>query len=78
MAQADSQSTTHRAFLGSPETQPAANAVISPSAVPVPDAVAVSDPEASDPIFAAIDAHRREPITSSKAGGLMGNRQRRF
>jgi hypothetical protein len=60
MAQADSQSTTRCAFLRSPEIQLAANPVISPSAAPVPNAVAVSGPEALDPIFAAIDAHRQE------------------
>jgi hypothetical protein len=60
MAQADSQSTTRRAFLGSPETQLTTKAVISPNAVRVPNAVAVSAPEAADPIFTAIDAHRRE------------------
>jgi hypothetical protein len=60
MAQADLQSTTCRAFLGSLETQLTANTVISASAVPVPDAAAVPDPGASDLIFAAIDAHRRE------------------
>jgi hypothetical protein len=57
VAQADSQSTTHRAFLRSPETPPAADAVILPRAVP---ALEVCCPEASDPIFAAIDAHKRE------------------
>jgi hypothetical protein len=60
MAQTDSQSTTCRTFLGSPETQLTANTVISPGAVPVPDPAAVSDPKASDSIFAAIDTHRRE------------------
>jgi hypothetical protein len=60
MAQADSQSTTHRAFLRSPETPLAADAVILPSAVPAPAGVVVSDPQASDPIFTAIDAHKRE------------------
>jgi hypothetical protein len=57
MAQADSQSTTHRAFLRTSETPLAADAVILPRAVL---ATEVSGPEASDPIFAAIDAHKRE------------------
>ncbi len=57
MAQADSQSTTRRAFLGSPETQLTPKP---PSAVPLPDAVVVSGREASDPIFVAIEAHQRE------------------
>ena len=60
MAQADSQSTTRRVFFRSSETHLAADAVISPSAVPVPDSVAVSGPETSDPIFVAIDAHKLE------------------
>jgi hypothetical protein len=60
MAQADSQSTTCRTFLGSPETQLTANTVISPAVVPAPNPAAVSDPKASDLIFAAIDTHRRE------------------
>ena len=59
MAQADSQSTTGRAFVRSPETHLAADAMISPSAVPASAPVVVSDPEASDPIFAAIEAHKR-------------------
>ena len=49
MAQADSQFTTRRAFLGSPETELTTKAVISPNAVRTPD-VTVSDPEAADPI----------------------------
>jgi hypothetical protein len=57
MAQADSQSTTHRAFLRSPETPLAADAVILPRAVPAPE---ISGLEASDPIFTSIDAHKRE------------------
>jgi hypothetical protein len=61
MAQADSQFTTRRVCLGSPETQLAIKAVISPSAVRMPD-VTVSDPEAADPIFTAIDAHNRELV----------------
>jgi hypothetical protein len=59
MAQADSQFTTRRAFLGSPETELTTKAVISPNAVRTPD-VTVSDPEAADPIFTVIDAHNRE------------------
>ena len=59
MAQADSQSTTHPAFLGNSETHVATNAALSPSAVPGPAAV-VSGPQASDPIFNAIKAHKRE------------------
>ena len=59
MAQADSQFTTPRAFLGSPETQLTTKAVISPNAVRMPD-VTVSDAVAADPIFTAIDAHNRE------------------
>jgi hypothetical protein len=59
MAQADSQSTTRRAFLGGPETQLTTKAVISPP-VRAPDAAAVADAGAADPIFTAIDAHRRE------------------
>ena len=60
MAQADSQSTTGRAFVRSPDTHFAADAGLSPSAVAVPDAVVVSGAEASDPIFAAIKTHKRE------------------
>jgi hypothetical protein len=59
MAQADSQSTTDRAVLRSPETPLAADAVILPSAVPAPVGLVVSGPEASDPIFTAIDSHKR-------------------
>ena len=59
MAQADSQFTTRRAFLDSPETQLTTKAVISPNAVRMPD-VTVSDAVAADPIFTAIDAHNRE------------------
>ncbi len=57
MAQADSQSTTRRASLGSPETQLTPKP---PCAVPLPDAVVVSGREVSDPIFVAIEAHQRE------------------
>ncbi|PWT81201.1 MAG: hypothetical protein C5B58_10195 [Acidobacteria bacterium] len=60
MAQADSQSTSHRAFSDGPETRIVARIGISPSAVPIPDAMAVSDPKAADPIFAAIEAHKSE------------------
>ena len=60
MAQADSQSTTHSAFLRSPKKPVAADAVSLPSAVPAPAGVVVSVPEASDPIFSAIDSHKRE------------------
>jgi hypothetical protein len=59
MAQADSQSTTRRAFLGSPEKLLAADTLISPIAAPVPEAAAASGCKASDPIFAAIEAHKR-------------------
>jgi hypothetical protein len=59
MAQADSQFTTRRAFLGSPETRLTTKAVISPNAVRMPD-VAVLAPGAANPIFTAIDAHNRE------------------
>jgi hypothetical protein len=60
MAQADSQSTTRRAFLRSPETLLAADAEVLATAVPAPAAEVVSAPEAPDPIFAAIEAHKRE------------------
>jgi hypothetical protein len=60
MVQADSQSTTPRAFLGSRETPLAADAVILPKAVPAPAAEVVSGPEAPDPIFAAIEVHQQE------------------
>ena len=46
MAQADSHST--------------ADAVILPRAVPAPAAEVVSGPQAIDPIFAVIEAHKRE------------------
>jgi hypothetical protein len=59
MAQADSQSTIHRAVLRSPETPLTVNPVL-PRAAPIQAGVAVSSAEASDPIFTAIDAHRRE------------------
>ena len=57
MAQADSQSTTHRVFLRNPETPLATDAGILPRAVSAP---ALSGPDASDPIFTAIDEHKRE------------------
>jgi hypothetical protein len=61
MAQADSQSTTPRVFLDSGETPLAADPVILRRAIPAPAAeVVVSGPEASDPIFAAIEVHQRE------------------
>ena len=60
MARADSQFTTGRAVLRSPETHLAAEAVILPSAVPAPAPVVASGPKASDPIFAAIEVHQRE------------------
>lgn len=60
MAQADSQSTTHAAFLRSPETHFAGSAVVSQTAVPAPAAVEVPGSESTDPIFAAIGAHRRK------------------
>jgi hypothetical protein len=60
MAQADSQSKTDRAFLRSPEAPFTAEAVTVPGAVPAPARTVVSGPEASDPIFTAIDAHERE------------------
>jgi hypothetical protein len=59
MAQADSQSTTRRASMRSPETPPAADAMTMPSAVPAPAGMVVSDPKASDPILIAIEAHKR-------------------
>src|SRR6516164_7530208 len=59
MAQADSQFTPRRAFLGGPETQLTTKAVTSANAVRMPD-VTVSAPEVADPIFTAIDAHKRE------------------
>jgi hypothetical protein len=60
MAQADSQFTTRRGFLRSPETHSAADPVTSPSAVSGLAALVVSDPEAADPIFDAMEAHKRE------------------
>ena len=60
MAQADSQSTTRRVLLRSPETHLAADAVTLPTAVPAPAGVVISGPKASDPIFAAIEAHKGE------------------
>jgi hypothetical protein len=60
MAQADSQSTTPRVFLDSCETPLAADPVILRRAIPAPAAEVVSGPEASDPIFAAIEVHQRE------------------
>jgi hypothetical protein len=57
MAQADSQSTTNRAFLRTPETPLAPNAVILPGAVAAPEVCGL---EASDPIFTAIAAHKHE------------------
>jgi hypothetical protein len=51
MAQADSQFTTRRAFVPSPETR---------LETLVSAAQAVSGPEVSDPIFAAIEDHKRE------------------
>jgi hypothetical protein len=67
MAQADSQSTTHRASLRSPQALLAADAVILPGAVPAPAAEVVSGPEASDPIFAAIEVHQRELARRNQA-----------
>jgi hypothetical protein len=52
MAQADSHSTTHRAGSRSPETPLAA--------VPTTEIVPAAGLEASDPIFAAIEDHKRE------------------
>ncbi len=60
MAQADSQSTTRKAFLRSPETHLAADNVISPTARPAPGAGGISGPEPADPIFDAIGAHKGE------------------
>jgi ribosomal protein L36 len=60
MAQADSQSTTHPALLGSSETHVATDAALSPSAGPGPATAVVSGPQATDPIFNAIKAHKRE------------------
>jgi hypothetical protein len=59
MAQADSDHTTRRAFVRSQATFLACDPSI-PVAVPVPVAApAISTTEASDPIFAAIEVHRR-------------------
>ena len=58
MAQADLQSITRRAQVHSPETPLDADSVVLPTVVPAGEGV--SAPEASDPIFAAIEAHRRE------------------
>jgi hypothetical protein len=60
MAKADSQSRTPRVFLDSRETPLAAATVILPRAFPAPAAEVVSGPEASDPVFAAIEVHQRE------------------
>jgi hypothetical protein len=54
MAQADSDSTTPRPFLRSQRSFFAGDATTAPAAAP-----ATSRTEASDPIFAAIEAHRR-------------------
>ncbi len=62
MAQADSQSTTDRAVLRSPETHLAAKTVTLSTTVPV----RAGDPEASDPIFAAMEAHKRELDTRNR------------
>ena len=59
MAQADSQFTTRSAVLRNPETHLVAS-VVSPTAVPTPDTGAASAAEASDPIFGAIEDHKRE------------------
>jgi hypothetical protein len=60
MAQADSQSTTHRAVSRSAESHLAADSSKSPTTVLVPPAQVVSGPGVSDPIFAAIERHKRE------------------
>jgi hypothetical protein len=52
MAQADSQSTTHRALSRSPETHL--------GAVPITKLVPTADPGPPDPIFASIEDHKRE------------------
>ena len=57
MAQADSQSMTHSAFLRSPETAPAGDKLTLPPPVPVSGATG-SGSNPSDPILAAIEAHR--------------------
>jgi hypothetical protein len=60
MAQADSHSTTRKAILRNPETHLAVDTVTSLTAMPAPDAGAISGPEAADPIFDAIGAHKCE------------------
>ena len=60
MAQADSQSTTRKTFLRNPETHLAVDSVVSLTARPAPDTGAISGPEAADPIFDAIGAHKCE------------------
>ena len=54
MAQANSNSTTRRAVVRSQTSLPAAHTTIVPATAPL-----TSRTEASDPIFAVIDAHRR-------------------
>ena len=60
MAQADSQSTTRRASLRKTETNLSVDTLMLPTAMPAPARVAVSAVDASDPILAAIEAHRCE------------------
>ncbi len=60
MAQADSQSTTRDPFLCTPEMHLAADPVASLTTPPTPRVAAVSGGEAADPIFDAMEAHKRE------------------
>ena len=60
MAQANSQSTTPRAFLRSAETHQVADPVISPATAFAANGVVLSGPEASDLIFTVIESHKRE------------------
>ena len=75
MAQADSQSTTRSAFLRSPETPPASDKLTLP-----PRCLCrlqwVSGPKPSDPIFAAIEAHKHAvgPKESNDRGDLRRRR----
>jgi hypothetical protein len=59
MAQADSHFTT-RALLRSTETHLAADPVTLSTAVPTPAEMADAGSEAADPIFGAMEAHKRE------------------
>jgi hypothetical protein len=73
MAQADSQSRTPHVSLGSRETPLPADALILPRGVPAPAAEVDSAPEATDPIFAAIEVHQRElsKYPPAKPGALL-------